>query len=152
MLSPEVGLLLQILDEAYEKAAWHGPNLRNSLRGVPVAEACWRPAPDQPNLWEIAIHCAYWKYVVWRRLTGAKRGGFPRRGSDWFARPAEDVKWPEEIALLDEMHGKLRAAVAEMPPEQLDLVRLVSGAAAHDVYHAGQIQMLRRLFKRAAAS
>jgi uncharacterized damage-inducible protein DinB len=151
MLSPEVTLLLQILDEAYEKPAWHGPNLRNSIRRVPIAEASWRPASDQPNIWEIAVHAAYWKYVVWRRLSGAKRGSFPRKGSDWFARPAEDADWGEDVALLDEMHRKLRGAVAEITTEQLALRPLLSGVAAHDVYHAGQIQMLRRLFKRAAA-
>jgi hypothetical protein len=82
-----VDLLLRILDEAYEKKAWHGPNLKGTLRGVSVQEAVWRPAPDRHNVWELALHAAYWKYAGWRRLTGEKRGAFPVTGSNRVARP-----------------------------------------------------------------
>ena len=165
--APEISLLLRALDEGYEAAAWHGPNLLGSIRRVGVGEAAWRPADGQRNVWEIVVHAAYWKYVVWRRLRGETRGGFPRKGSDWFPCPPADAArsaaataaaWKADVALLDEMHRKLRAAVAETPPG--DLHKTVSGgmsnagfirgAAAHDVYHAGQIQTLRQLYRRAA--
>lgn len=162
--SPEIQILLQLLDDAYEKQAWHGPNLRGSVRRVPVAEAVWRTAPDQRNIWEITLHAAYWKYVVWRKLTGAKRGGFPRKGSDWYVRPAPDMAaeegavaaaWREDVALLDEMHRRLRAAVETVKAEDLhpavsgpstSIAALIRGVALHDVYHAGQIQQLRHLY------
>jgi hypothetical protein len=85
----EVELLLCILEEAYEKQARHGPNLRGSLRGVSVEQAAWRPDPQRHNIWEIAVHAAYWKYAVRRRLQGEKRGTFPLKGSNWFERPEE---------------------------------------------------------------
>ena len=65
-------LLLRILDDAYERKAWHGTNLRGSLRGVTADEARWRPAPGRHNIWELAVHCAYWKYTVRRKLTSLK--------------------------------------------------------------------------------
>lgn len=155
-MTPEIELLLSILDEAYEKHAWHGPNLRGSLRGVAAEQAAWRPGPERHNIWEIAVHTAYWKYIVRRRLTGEKRGSFALKGSNWFQRPdsiSEDV-WQKDVRLLAEQHKQLRKAVAEMEPARLrekvpgsksTTLRTIYGIAAHDVYHAGQIQLLKRL-------
>ena len=153
-----VALLLRILDEAYEKKAWHGPNLRGTLRGVGAQQAAWRPAPDRHNVWELALHAAYWKYAGWRRLTGEKRGAFPVKGSNWFLRPeaATEKAWRADLALLDEQHRRFRSAVEKIPARRLSSVSrgsrhridtLVYGIAAHDAYHAGQIQLLKRLYR-----
>lgn len=153
-----VPLLLRILDEAYEKKAWHGPNLRGTLRGVGAQQAAWRPAPDRHNVWELALHAAYWKYAGWRRLTGEKRGAFPVKGSNWFLRPeaATEKAWRADLALLDEQHRRFRSAVEKIPARRLSSVSrgsrhridtLVYGIAAHDAYHAGQIQLLKRLYR-----
>ena len=90
MASKEIELLLTTMDQAYDRKSWHGTNLRGSLRGITAEQASWRPAADRHNIWELTLHCAYWKYVVRRRLRGEKRGGFPRKGSDWFPRPGEE--------------------------------------------------------------
>ena len=71
---PRIALLLDNLDDAYNKTAWHGPNLRGAIRGVPVAQAVWRPHPKRHSIAEITVHAAYWKYAVRRRLRGDKRG------------------------------------------------------------------------------
>src|SRR5262249_14520606 len=144
-------LLLHLLDSSYEKKAWHGPNLRGSIRGLSPDVAAWRPGPDRHNVWEVVVHAAYWKYAVRRRLRGDKRGSFPLTGSNWFALPEVGRSWEEDVALLDESHRALRAAVAELPPEALGHTPpgakvsnsdLIAGVAAHDVYHAGQVQLL----------
>ena len=156
MPMPEIDLLLQILDSAYDKKSWHGPNLRGSLRGVAAEQAAWRPAPGRHNIWEHVVHTAYWKYIVRRRLLGEKKGSFPLKGSNWFARPVqlEDRSWREDLALLESMHQPLRAACAALSPQDLwhtpvgstvSNAALLTGIAAHDVYHAGQIQLLKRL-------
>ena len=151
--------LLVLLDTAYNQASWHGPNLRGSLRGVSLDAAAWRPQPGAHNVWELLVHAAYWKYVVWRRLTGAARGSFPLEGSNFFERPAARTAaaWRSDLRLLDAVHGDLRVAVAATRPRDLGVrlpgskvtrLRLITGAAAHDVYHAGQIQLLKKLYKR----
>lgn len=156
MPAPEIELLLQILDSSFDKKSWHGPNLRGSVRGLSAEEAAWRPAPDRHNVWEHVVHAAYWKYVVRRRLLGEKRGSFPLKGSNWFERPGAlgEDDWYEHVALLERTHQSLRAAVAELTPEELrhtppgskvSNAALLTGIAAHDVYHAGQIQLLKRL-------
>ena len=147
---PELGLLVAMLDEAFDRKSWHGPNLRSSLRGVTPEQAAWRPAPGAHNIWEYALHVAYWKYIVHRKLTVEKRGSFPLRGSNFFPRPEDpgQAAWKKDLALLTEQHQDLRRTIVELRrdekkrKQQLFLIR---GAAAHDLYHAGQIRLLRRL-------
>ena len=144
--------LLTALDQAYNRPSWHGTNLRGSIRGVSPAAAARRPRPGRHNIQEIAVHCAYWKYAVWRLLTGAKRGSFELAGS--FPRRGADARvWRDDIARLDRMHTELREAVADLAPRDLTrrgkgrytIADLVTGIAAHDLYHAGQIQLLTRI-------
>ena len=157
---PEIEHLLGLLDEAYKRAAWHGPNLRGSIRGLTSYQAAWRPKAGRHNIAEIVVHAAYWKYVVRRRLLGEKRGSFSLRGSNWFVRPIDRTEkgWRDDVALLVREHQLLRAAVAAFPPEFLDRSspgsktlarRLIAGIALHDVYHAGQIQLIKKLLRTA---
>jgi hypothetical protein len=53
-----INVLLANLDEAYERKAWHGPNLRGSLRGLSLDEVKWRPAEGRHNIWELTLHAA----------------------------------------------------------------------------------------------
>jgi hypothetical protein len=157
--APEIQLLSSILDQAYDRPSWHGTNLRGSIRRVSCAQAAWRPGPQRHNIWELVVHAAYWKYAAWRRLTGKSRGSFPLKGSNWFQRPADpagttEPAWRSDVTLLDEMHRSLADAVEELPRRALHVTprgskvsnfALISGVAAHDLYHAGQIQLLKRL-------
>jgi hypothetical protein len=140
--------LLTLLDEAFDKRSWHGPNLRGAIRGVSAEEAAWRPLPDAHNIWELTLHAAYWKYVVRRKLSGGKRGSFPLTGSNFFPRPVEisEAAWKNDVGILAGEHRALRASVAKMPasvPQKM--LHMIRGAASHDVYHAGQIRLLRKL-------
>jgi len=157
-----VAPLLALLDTAYDKASWHGANLRGSLRGVSLAAAAWRPQPGAHNVWELLVHAAYWKYVGWRRLTGAARGSFPLEGSNFFERPVEAsaAAWRADLRLLDAVHRDLRAAVAATSPRTIEArlpgskvtrLHLITGVAAHDIYHAGQIQLLKKQYSRRRA-
>jgi uncharacterized damage-inducible protein DinB len=152
-------MLLANLDQAYNRQSWHGTNLRGSLRGLSPALAARRPKPGRHNIWEIVVHCAYWKYAVWRRLTGAKRNAFPLKGSNWFRRPldASERAWRADLALLERMHRQLRETIASISARNLNRkskgsrhtsAHQITGIAAHDLYHAGQIQLLKRLVQR----
>ena len=154
-LSPNE-LLIRILDESFGRAGWHGPTLMNALRGVRAADAVWKPSPERHSVWELALHAAYWKYAVRRRLTAAPRGSFPRKPSNFPALPEQpdDACWAADVALLREEHARLREVVSNLPARALDTKPAKSkwtnaahiyGVAAHDVYHAGQIQLLKRL-------
>ena len=144
-------LVLALLDEGYSRKTWHGPNLRQSLKGVTASQAAWRPAPGRRNIWELALHAAYWKYAVRRRIEGGKRGSFVLKGSNFFARPekgnATEAAWRADLALLEREHKALEAAIRRVleTPRVKKLLPHLYGVAFHDVYHAGQIRLLRRL-------
>lgn len=146
-MDAELRLLRTLLEEGYGKQSWHGPNLTGVLKGVDAAEAVWRPAPGRHNIWELAVHTAYWKYAVRRRLTGQKRGSFALKGSNWFARNGEggQAAWRADLTLLRQEHESLRDTVAALKRVDAAQSRLIRGVAVHDLYHAGQIQLLKRL-------
>ena len=153
-----VSVVLHAIDQAYDTQSWHGTNLRGSLRGLNVETAVWRPGVGRHNIWEIVVHAAYWKYTARRRLLSQKRGSFAWKGSNWFERPVRGIPpekaWKSDLALLDAEHERLREAVRSLSAADLSVVPtgskhttefLLTGIAAHDLYHAGQIQLLKRL-------
>jgi hypothetical protein len=145
--------ILALFDEAFEKKAWHGPNLWQSLKGVTAEQAAWRPDPARHNIWEETLHAAYWKYAVRRRLEGGKRGAFVLKGSNFFPRPESGklnaAAWHRDKAILREEHEALRKAIAKVltKPASAKTCHMLWGVAFHDVYHAGQIRLLRRLME-----
>jgi hypothetical protein len=153
--SDERAMLLNLIDRSYDVQSWHGPNLKGSLRGLGGDAAAWRPSPGRHAIAEIVLHAAYWKYTVRRRLLELPRGSFCMPGSNWFALPEgfDDRTWKQWRGVLESEHRLLRQAI-----EEFDLARLqehprgskfsyldtIIGIAQHDVYHAGQIQNLKR--------
>ena len=152
-MTRDISILLDLLDQAYDHKSWHGTNLRGSILGISEPVALWRPGKRRHNIWEIIVHAAYWKYAVRRRITGEKRGSFPLKGSNWFVRSGGD-NLKSDMRLLADTHVGLRGAVASLDPKLLDRAApgskhtyryLITGVASHDLYHAGQIQLIKRL-------
>jgi uncharacterized damage-inducible protein DinB len=153
-----VDLLLTQLDQAYDRHSWHGTNLRGSIRRLTPAEAAWRPQQGRHSIHEIVVHAAYWKYAARRRLAREKRGSFPLKGSNWFSREEADADlWRADLQLLEECHRSLCQVVSRLSPaaltrsvgQSLSGLSLVSGIIAHDLYHAGQIQLIKRMHEAA---
>jgi len=148
-------LLLDVLDAAFTGPSWHGTTLWGSLRGLTPAAALWRPSPRRHNIWEEVLHTAYWKDRIRARLVGDRKvGGFPRRPGNFPAvpQPANARALRADLALLKDGHRQLREVVAALPESRLGrrvgkwtCDEMIYGAAAHDLYHAGQIQLLKRL-------
>jgi uncharacterized damage-inducible protein DinB len=146
--SPERNLLT-VLESSYRKNAWHGPTLHAALRGVDARTALRRPGPGRHNIWELAVHAAYWKFAVRRKLSKDRSLQFDFSGSNWFqVSSGRDADWAAARRLLDFEHERFLRFVA---PRARDIVRnaamsrLVFGVAQHDVYHAGQIVLIKKL-------
>ncbi len=156
---PTISLLLHIVDQAFDTKAWHGTTLRGALRGLTPEVALWRPAPGRHNIWEYLLHAAYWKYIVRRRLTRDRSIRFSRTPSNWPSPPdpAHAKSLKADILLLVEEHRLMREAIAGFPARRLNAkapesqwtyAEHIHGIAAHDLYHTGQIQLVKRLLPK----
>jgi len=128
-----VRLLLDVFDQAYTAPAWHGTPLKGTIRGVSAREALWRPAGKRHCIWDLVLHTAYWKCMVRRRLLRDPEIAFPRDGANWPALPEHPnaPAWQRDRA----WHSKW--------PVKAEIY----GIASHDLYHAGQVQILKRLMR-----
>ena len=139
---------------------WHGgPSPVTALRGVSAEAAAWTPGGRRRSIWALALHIAYWKYTVLRHLEPGAATRFPRKPSNWPAPPdsADARRWAADVALLRDQHDRLVAATARVPSAALDRVppegrrwtygQLLLGIAAHDAYHTGQIQLMKKLWE-----
>jgi len=149
-------LLIDNLDQGFDGRSWHGTPLARALRGVTVKQALWRPGPRRHNIWELVLHTAYWKCMVRRRLMRDPEITFPRPGANFPALPPQPNAraWKRDRTLLDEQHALLRRAIARLDAARLGrrawrskwtVAENVFGIASHDLYHAGQIQLIKRL-------
>lgn len=139
--------------------AWHGgPTPFGALRGVTAVQARWKPGPGRHSIWELVLHIAYWDYAVRRHLEPVS-GRFPRTPANWPALPAraDERAWAADRALLADEHSRLVRAVRRFPPARWSRIppegkrwtcgEMIVGIAAHEVYHTGQIQLLKRLWR-----
>jgi uncharacterized damage-inducible protein DinB len=152
--SSEAARIADQLRRAFDGEAWHGPALLELLKDVDAATAAARPLPDVHSIWELVLHVAAWDNAGLRRLAGepAKLKGkanFP----DVPASPTEDA-WHEAVAATKRTHETLVETVAgltekrlrdQVPGKPYDFYHLFHGIAQHELYHAGQIAVLKKV-------
>lgn len=145
--------LTRILDEGYGPGAWYGADLRAAVGAVRATDAFTRPAKGRHNVAEVALHAAFWANEATSRLTGAPRAALPLDGEDWFeVNDAGTLAWERIVAELDAAQQRLRQAVSEVasgartsPLGEAERFDLVIGITGHAAYHAGQIQLIKKM-------
>ena len=150
----EIDRIRDQLKRAYEANAWHGPSVKEVLNGVTAAQAHARPLPNAHTIYELARHIAVWDDVGRRRLEGDPAEVVISSPEDW---PAPDdtseAAWEHAKAALDRAHQDLVEAISRVPESRLDEPILAGkstvyvtlhGVIQHDLYHAGQIAMLKK--------
>jgi hypothetical protein len=143
----------RILDEGYGAGAWYGSDLRTAVGDVAAGDAFKRPAPGRHNIAEVALHHAYWATQIAAKLTGEAPAKFPVDGEDWFElNDGAALPWKKVTATLEQAQQRLSQAVLETaggarvsPLGEVERFDLVAGIAGHAAYHAGQIQLIKKL-------
>ena len=155
-MASEVSRLEEQLRRAFEGEAWHGPAVIETLEGVSAEQARAHPVPGAHGIWELVLHLGSTYRLVLRRLRGDGTPLTP--AEDWPPVPSPTAgDWREAIRALQELNEELRRAVRAFPGERLDeplvaenpntaYTQLI-GVTQHDLYHAGQISMLKRLWR-----
>jgi DinB superfamily len=144
---------VKVLNEGYGPGAWHGADFKAALADVTPEVAYWRPGAGRHNIAEIALHHAYTVNSVRGRLSGAAPERFVLEGDDWFdVRDGAVLAWPKILATVDEEQKALVALVDAIdagrrtsPLDATERLGLVIGITCHAIYHAGQIQLIKRL-------
>jgi uncharacterized damage-inducible protein DinB len=155
----EVSRLVDQLEREHGGEPWHGTSLVGILSGINAKQAAARPLSGAHTIWELVLHLTAWKGEVRRRLGGAPAGA-PDEG-DWPGPPSSPTPeaWRQALDALEEAHRALVDTIARLPDGQLSELtndprvdegsadtcfQLVQGVLQHDVYHSGQIALLKK--------
>lgn len=132
--------------------AFHGPGVLEVLEGVTAQTAQRRSVPGAHTIWEIVRHIEVWDRVVLRRIQGEIFDPTPEE--DWPpVLESDEASWVRDVAAMVATHEELNRAILGLTPGALEvrvaenrpeLFRLVYGASHHELYHAGQIAILRK--------
>ncbi len=141
------------LARSYCGQAWHGPALAELLAGIAAGQAAGHPLPNLHSIWEIVLHVVSWHRAAIRALAGKPVPVLPW-DEDWPALgDVGDAEWREALDALDQVNRELVAATRQLPDERLDetvpgsdysVYFLLHGVVQHNLYHAGQIALLKK--------
>lgn len=146
-------ILGRVIQEGYGPGAWHGPDMKAALSAVSDELAFWRPAPGRHNIAEIALHHAYFVRSVRAQIAGLAPEPFVAEGEDWFEMSESGkLTWGEVLDVVETQQRRLAEVVAKLGTgrargvsRDVDVFGLVLGITCHAVYHAGQVQLIKRL-------
>jgi uncharacterized damage-inducible protein DinB len=154
----QAALIADQLRRAFDGDAWHGPALLELLKDVDAATAAAKPLPDVHSIWELVLHIAAWDTAGFRRLAGEKAqlkgaANFPLVPDP----PTEDA-WRSTVMSITRRHQKLVQKVAgltekrlrdQVPGKPYNFSHMFHGIAQHELYHAGQIAILKKILASA---
>ena len=153
----EINRIVDLLEREHGGDPWHGSPLQQILQGVDHTHAAARPIADGHSIWELVLHIAAWKNETRHRLSGAPAGEPPE--GDWPATgESTATAWREAVERLELAHRLLVSAVRDLGEPVLfeptndprhgtiapTYYELLHGIVQHDVYHAGQIAILKK--------
>lgn len=159
--------IVKVLRRAHDGSPWHGPSRAALLADVQADVAGWHPGAGAHSIWETVLHMRSWTDEVARRASG---GGFDSKaepvGGDWpVVTDTSDRAWREAVRSLDASHEALVGVVRALPAAQLAArvgvsaeypdgkgishASMFRSLAEHDVYHTGQLSLLKRLARSA---
>jgi uncharacterized damage-inducible protein DinB len=152
-VATELGRIDAQLRLAFEGGAWHGPAVLEVLDGIGAEAASAHPIATAHSVWEVVLHLGGAYGLVLRRLQGD--GTQLTREEDWPAAGAATAdRWRETVQTLHELNDELRRAVRGFSPARLDAPLVAEapytaytqfiGITQHNLYHAGQVALLKR--------
>lgn len=151
--SSEPALIADQLRRAFEGDAWHGPALLELLEGMDAATAATKPLPGVHSIWELVLHIAAWDAAACRRLAGEKWQLEGKANFPLVPKQVTQAAWRKAVAHVKRTHDALVRTVATLPESRLhervpgkryDFYFMLHGVAQHELYHAGQIAILKK--------
>lgn len=152
-MSEEVERIVDQLKRAQEGPAWHGPSVHEALAGVTAGKAASKPISGAHSIWEIVLHIAAWERGVRMRVQAGQRVELSNE-EDWPpVKSTDEAAWKETLSMLEDGHKTLRKIIGGLSDSRLEdiltddrwtVYQTVYGVIQHDLYHAGQISLLKK--------
>lgn len=148
----EVNRIIDQMDRAMNGEAWHGPHLEELLGNVSAQQAAAHPVAGAHSIWELVNHIRSWNEILAQRASGKAVAVTEKQ--DW--PPVTDTSAESWKRALDQMRAsrvQLRNAVEKLNDAKLDDIApgkdhsiyvMLHGGVQHDLYHAGQIAVLKK--------
>lgn len=149
----ETERIADLLTRAFEGDAFHGPAIREILEGITAQQAKRRPISNAHTIWELVDHIAGWQEEITHRLKGRPASVLPPEQNFPVHTDESEKAWKQSIDRLEESYRRLAATIKEFPESRLGEVVngrkytfyvLMHGIVQHDLYHAGQIALLKK--------
>ena len=155
MAVSEVSRMTDQWRRAAKGPAWHGPSIREVLKGVTARQAAARPIAGAHTIWELVLHSTAWIDIVRRRLEGTA----PKRitaAMNWPKLGSTNARdWRRAVSELERASAELEATIRGLDDGGLEqdlpgvddtwsAYRTVHGIIQHTLYHAGQIAVLKK--------
>ena len=160
----EVERILDQFQRAFDGEAWHGPSVLSLLSDVSAAQAAAHPIASAHSIWQLVLHIAAWERACKRRL-GGDRAQLTVEEDFPVIKDYSEEAWKSAKRELIETHSELLDAIASLDDSRLDqpiiadqatkfssVYVTLHGAVQHDLYHGGQIAILKRAFEAAEKS
>lgn len=151
----ESARLADQIRRAFEGEAWHGDSVLELLKDVDAVTAAAHPIPNAHSIWDLVLHIAAWDNAVRRRTGGAAvtlsdEENFPS------IKDTSETAWRKALDHMKRTHNELVNSVKTFPESRLservpgktqdyyNFYYMFSGIAQHELYHAGQIALLKK--------
>lgn len=148
---------------AFEGEAWHGPSVLSLLEGVTAEQAAAHPVAGAHSIWELVLHIEAWESACKRRLQGDRAQ--LETEEDWPVVPDHSEQaWEQTKQKVVDTHRELIDAIGSLDESRLDKPIIedpttpysstyvtLHGGVQHDLYHAGQIAILKKALEGVAS-
>jgi uncharacterized damage-inducible protein DinB len=151
----ETARLADQIRRAFDGDAWHGDSVLELLNGVDAKIAAAHPIKNAHSIWDLVLHIAAWDDAVLGRTGGealelSDEQNFPP------VKDTGEAAWRNAIEHAKHAHNELVKAVAAFPGSRLqervpgkaeshhNFFYMFSGIVQHELYHAGQIALLKK--------
>jgi uncharacterized damage-inducible protein DinB len=149
----EVSFLIDQVRRAFDGDAWHGDSVLEVLKDVDAATAAAHPIAGAHSVWELVLHIAAWDGAVLRRLTADVPVELSGNEDFPVVRETSEAAWRTAREHLKKVHSDLLLSLKEFPEARLDepipgkdynFRHMFFGLVQHEIYHAGQIALLKK--------